>query len=105
MKDINYTAEMCLDDIQGLFHIVDNHDYDKEFETIRNDLKVLNLLKEKKVDLENIRCGLNHYVKRLKIEEKDAFIEIFNNYNATHQTRQLTQEEMTAIVEWLKEGK
>lgn len=39
MKDIEFLSSLdCLDEIQNLFHNVENYSYDDYFEKIRNDL-------------------------------------------------------------------
>ena len=61
--------------------------------------KILNILKEKKVDLEEIRRKQVEAKNPLPLEK---FLESYNAYYCDCPERQLTLEEMTIIVKWLK---
>lgn len=66
----------------------------KELKAIESELKILNLLKEKQVDLEFIRNFVNCQIEDL--------LQDYNNMCEEIEKPKLTEEEMTLIVEWLK---
>ena len=70
-------------------------------DTIENDLKVLQILKEKKVDL-----GLIYYMIFIEPPTKNTLLERYNQlvYLGKETAKvQLTEEELTLIVKWLTE--
>lgn len=67
------------------YYPLQNEDYEENFKLIEKDLKVLQILKDKDIDL-----------RRLKINI-DLDIDFLSKWFRT------TPEEMTLIVEWLKE--
>ena len=81
--------------------------FSEELPIIKNDLKVLNLLKEKKVDLDHI----NYWVNIVNVENPKKYqitiehmVERYNNLyvDLRRKEQHLTQEEMQIIVDWLK---
>ena len=62
--------------------------------------KLLNLLKEKKVDLDYIREMLYYEYEHELIVE--LYVDRYNHRLMYYPTRHLTQEEMQTIVDWLK---
>lgn len=66
-------------------------EYCFHYNIIRKELKVLQILKEKRVDLYYISPG-----SQTTIEEK------LEAYNFSHKLLPLTLEEMTLIVKWIK---
>ena len=74
----------CSEDIEG--------NYPEEYKAIEHELKVLQILKEKKVDLD--------FVKE-EAELSKPIDVLMYIYNSNHKDT-LTSDEMTLLVEWLK---
>lgn len=73
----------------------------EEHQAIEKELSVLQILKEKKVDLDYLRETLD-YLREMSIYEEEAYVDRYNHHLMFYPSRQLTLEEMTLIVEWLK---
>lgn len=70
-------------------------EYCFHYNIIRKELKVLQILKEKRVDLPKVYRSMVYYV------EEQNILEEYNRYQKDE--NKLTLEEMQLIVEWLKE--
>lgn len=71
-----------------------------EYNTIETELKVLQILKEKKVDLSQINWLLAEQFKQTPVENKVSFYNFKMNYK---KDEMLNEEEFTQIAELLKE--
>ena len=70
-------------------------EYCFHYNIIKKELKVLNVLKEKKVDLCLIRIFMDN--------PREDLLQDYNNMCEEMDNPKLTQEEMQLIVDWLKE--
>lgn len=79
--------------------------FSAELPIIERELKVLQILKEKKVDLAYIRNSVWYYnsnIRIMRIENPNIIEWLVKQYKFSGMLYQLTLEEMQLIVEWLK---
>lgn len=82
------------------YYPLQNEEYEENFNLIENNLKVLQILKEKRVDL-----GAIYYLVFIEPPIKNSLLERYNQLvylGKETEKVQLTKEEMQLIVEWLK---
>ncbi len=89
LKEIKHISCNSLSQLYGTIEDA----FETEFETIERELKVNQILKEKKVDLPYIQ-----YLIAIYKEVNSNFLILYNYKEAN----KLTKEEATLIVDWLK---
>ena len=92
----------ALKEIKSRLDVTLYHQYKEAFANIETELKLLNLLKEKKVDLSFIDNLIYKVTDVWKFELENATMEMTARYNMKNNIH-LTQEELQLIVDWLKE--